>query len=307
MTDNLKRLLEFKNSNYMEHKNISEKCYQLSLKLLKFITYNVEIFLTYNQTVQFEFERKGKYLEVEVSENEFNILGTKTDIEYGDKGTSFKENMLFEVINHIKMFFNGIPKNSVLFTGAFNPPTIAHYHMINSALKNNNFDYVIFALSNQDFLNKKQEKLNDYAYSEKERLEMILSMTYDLPNVLIFGIEQGYTYEVLCAIKEKYKLQSLYFAMGSDKLNEIQMWGFHDKLLRQFCFYTLIRGNDKKEDVLFKCKNIFKNTKFVIGFDNHNFKDISATEVRNCIKQKKDFSDLVHPKVEVYLNSYLKE
>lgn len=305
MNENLKKLKDFKEKKYGESiNNISEECYQISLNLLKLITKDVELFLTYNKTVQFEFENLlGQYLEVEVSENGYNIWGENTEINYKDDGIFFKKDKLYEVINHIKIFFNGFPKNSVLFTGAFNPPTIAHYHMIDSALNNNNFDYVIFALSNQRFLDKKQNKINDYSYSEKQRLNMILSMTYKNDNVLIFGIEQGYTYEVLCAVKEKYNLESLYFAMGSDKLNEIQKWGFHNKLLKEFCFYTLIRGSDNKEDVVSKCSTIFKNTKFVIGYDNHKFKNISATKVRNCIKNKKNFSNLVHHKVEEYLKN----
>ena len=174
--------------------------------------------------------------------------------------------------------------------------TIAHYHMIDSANDAGNFDYIIFAISNQKFLDRKQKRNKDYAYSEKERLEMILAMTYKLDNVLIFGVEQGYTYDVLCAVKEKYKCESLYFALGSDKLKEIGKWGHHDQLLKEFCFYVLQR-KDSLTIIKNKCKELFGETKYIIGQDNKDYENISATMIRQKIKNNEDFKGLVHENV----------
>lgn len=309
MNNNFQKLLEFKTCNYgKDLQNISDKVYELSLTLLNHITREVEIFLTYNKTVQFEFDLDDKYLEIEVMENGFNIWGNNLDFfNYGDNGIYLEENKLYEVINHIKIFFNGKPNNSILFTGAFNPPTIAHQNVIESSLRRHklNFDYVIIALSNQKFLDKKQSKIKDetnFAYSEQQRLDMMLEMTYENEKVLIFGIEQGYTYEVLTSVKNKYNIQTLYFAMGSDKLNEIQHWGYHDKLLKEFYFYILIRGNDDLDCVNEKCKNIFIDNNFVLHLaKDSKYQNISATQVRKCIKNNLDYSTLVNKNVKNYL------
>lgn len=310
MEEVLKKLKEFKTENYGKYlENISEKCYNLAVKLLKHLAYEPEAFITYAGTVQFEYQQEGNYMEIEISDNGYSIW-SESDLYnslYGaenDNGVNFQEDEMYEVINFVKMFHMGKPQNPVLFTGAFNPPTIAHYHMIDSAIQNGNFDYVIFALSNQTFLNKKQAKSNDMAYSEQERLEMVLEMTWENKNVLIFGIEKGYTYNVLCDVKEKYQIGNLYFAMGSDKLQEISRWGYHDKLLSEFCFYVLMRGEDTLETVTKKCDDIFSNTHYKIGQDNSEYKDISATMVRKAIQKKDGFSDyekLVHPNVFQYL------
>lgn len=306
MEEILKRLKEFRDKNYNNYpKNISDNCYNLAVKLLNHIIWKPEVFITYGETVQFEFEMNNWYLEVEVSDDKFSVWGNDSiynDLYHGsDDGITFNENEMYEVINIIKMFYKGRPEYPVLFTGAFNPPTIAHYHMIESSISNGDFDYVIFALSNQKFLDKKQAKLNDKAYTEQERLDMLLEMTWENENALIFGIEQGYTYNVLCAVKEKYKIEHLYFAMGSDKLQEISRWGYHDRLLTEFRFYVLIRGNDDIDLVTEKCNTIFCNTQYKVGEDNQDFKDISATKVRKAIKENKDFSNLVHPNVFKYL------
>lgn len=311
MNNNFEKLLEFKTYNYgKDLKNISDKVYNLSLKLLNHITKDVELFLTYCQTVQFEFDLDDKYLEVEVTENGYNIYGENLKwFNYEDNGIFLGEDKLYEVINHIKIFFNGKPNNSILFTGAFNPPTIAHQNVIESALRRHklNFDYVIMALANQNFLNHKQGKIKDetnFAYSEKERLDMMLEMTYENDKVLIFGIEQGYTYDVLNAVKTKYNIETLYFAMGSDKLNEIERWGHHNKLLKEFYFYILIRGNDNLNEINEKCKKIFFNNNFVTHLaQDSKFQDISATQVRKCIKNNLDYSTLVNKNVEKYLKN----
>ena len=303
------QLMDFKDKDYgfkqdkNNPQNISFKTYTNSLQLLDKLIYEPELFLTYNRSVQFEFQLGESYLEIEIFEDFYEIWGENTYIKYEDDGQKIEIQNLFEVINHIKIFFNGLPNNSVLFTGAFNPPTIAHYHMIESSL-NNGFDYVIFATSNQKFLDKKQKKVKDkssFAYSEQERINMLLCMTYENPQVLIFGVEQGYTFEVLYTVKEKYNIKNLYFAMGSDKLNEISRWGFHDRLLKEFCFYVLIRGEDNFDIVKEKCNLLFSNTKYIIGKDNEKYKDISATQVRFKIANNEPLDNLVHPNLNILL------
>ncbi len=309
MSEILTKLKEFKEEDYDNcPENISEKCYNLAVKLLNHLIWkNFDTFITYNKTVQFEFDMNGYYMEIEIYDDKFSVWGYDSILNdlyhLGDDGIEFSENQMYEVVNMVKLFMNGRPENPVLFTGAFNPPTIAHYHMIDSVIGNEkyDFDYVIFAISNQKFLDKKQSKNGDYAYSEQERLDMLLEMTWDNEDVLIFGVEEGYTYNVLCAVKEKYQTENVFFAMGSDKLQEINRWGFHDKLLTEFRFYVLMRGTDSKQTVIQKCNELFSLTKYEIGEDNQNFKDISATMVRTAIREKKDFKNLVHPDVYKYL------
>lgn len=290
------------NGNYA--KQISNKVINNALLLDKYLyvedNCKPEIFPTFCNSIQIEYEKDNHYLEIEIKEDCFEIFQIKNNKEYYQ---TVALNEMFEVINLIKLFYQPCVKNLCLFTGAFNPCTIAHYHMIDSAMNTKRFDYIVFAISNQKFLDKKQKRLKDFAYSEQQRLEMILAMTYKCPNVLIFGVEQGYTYEVLKATKEKYQCDSLYFALGSDKLQEINRWGFHDKLLIEFCFYILQR-KDSLTEIQRKCQDLFFKTDYIIGKDNETYKDISATSVRNKIKNNQDFKDLVVEEVYQLLLCY---
>lgn len=199
---------------------------------------------------------------------------------------------IHEVCNAVKLFFGKKMQRTCLFTGAFNPPTLAHFHMADFAIKAGGFDYVIFATSNQKFLDKKQAKIGDYAYSERERVQFLNAMLKDSPNALVFGIEEGYTYDVLCAVKAKYNPDVLFFALGSDKLKEIGRWGYHDKLLSEFGFYVLQR-EDGMDYIKQECDRLFHNTEYIIGKSNEKYKDISATQVRNAIKTGRAYKHLV--------------
>ena len=262
--------------------------------LLKYFPYEPEIFPTANNSIQFEYDLENKYLEIEFFKDKITVF-IENELE-----TQFTYDELFKVVNILKIFMLGKPKKSILFTGSFNPPTIAHYHMVHSAIRSGEFDYVIFALSNGKFLERKQKRTKDWYFSEQERLQMIFEMTAHNKNVLIYGIEQGYTYQVLKDVKEKFNCEELYFACGSDKLNEISRWGYAKNLLVEFSFYVLNRGDDEKI-LINKCDELFKNTHYIIGYDNEKYKDVSATKVRHLIKTKKDYMPLLETHVASYL------
>lgn len=271
-------------------------------KFLSYSLYNPFIAPTANNSIQLEYEKNNdEYFEVEIYEDKIETF--KIDIDKKETEQVFSIDEFFKVLNLVKIFYNGNPQNAVLFTGAFNPPTIAHYHMVHSVLRNNkmDFDYVIFALSTENFLKKKQSKTNDWYFSENERIEMVLSMIAHNPNALLYGIEIGYTYDVLCSVKQEFNCKNLYFACGSDKLNEIERWGNAKKLLKEFNFYILLRGVESYEYIENKCNKIFINTKYFLAKDNEKYKDISATQVRNKIKQNLDYTNLLEPHVYKYL------
>lgn len=279
---------------YTIDKEISKECYLLSLKLLEHLIECPSLSISRNNSIIISYRNDSRYLKIEITDKNYLLRGVIGD-KYLPEKLSFSANELYKVINYVKIYFNGYPKKSVLFTGAFNPPHIGHYNMIDCVVSNG-FDYIIFATSNKKFLDRKQNKNNDYSYTEQQRLDMLLEMTYSSPNALIYGIERGYTYDVLCDVKSKYNIDELYFSMGSDKLYEIERWGNNNKLLSEFCFFVVSR-KDKLEDIQEKCK-IFKNKYIIV--ENTKFDDVNATEIRKKIKENNEYINLC-PKVTEYL------
>lgn len=199
---------------------------------------------------------------------------------------------LCRTVGMVKLFYNNKVENMCLFTGSFNPPTIAHYHMIDFVMDAGEFDYIVFAAANDNFLGKKMKKSGGKAFPVAIRIKLLLAMTRDYPNVIVYGEEAGYTYNMLCTVKERYNPGNLYFVLGSDKLKEIERWGYHDKLLSEFCFYVHQR-NDSMEYIQNECSRIFANTKYVIGNDDGQYGGISATMVREKMEKGEDYSELV--------------
>lgn len=281
--------------------DIKEEVLKLKGKLSESI-YNKLLYIS-----DYLYIEKDNYPSISVvSEDEINIVYSNDNDSFKIKiDADFNIDNLYNIVNSIKLFYQPNTTKMCLFTGAFNPPTIAHYHMIESASKAYPFDYIVFAVSNQSFLDRKQKRNNDWAFSEKDRLNMLTYMTCHLKNVLIFGVEKGYTYDVLCAVKEKYHPADLFFALGSDKLNEIGHWGHHDKLLSEYCFYILNRG-ENMVSVIEKSEVLFRKTKYIVHNEDNKFSSVSATKVRRNMDDEKDFKDLVHPKVYSFLKKYEK-
>ena len=276
---------------------ISEELMNNAKKILEYSIYSPTNINIVDNILEITFAQEEIYT-IKVYNNKY--ITTKLYVNNTSKTKEYELTEIYKIINHIKILYNGNPNSVVVFTGSFNPPTIAHYHMIESALNTNKFDYVFFAIANERFLSKKQKRNKDWYYSETDRLNLILEMTYKHPKVLISGIEEGYTYDVLTMIKRVYKCNTVYFACGSDKLSQIPKWGRHNDLLKEFGFYILIR-DDEISIVKEQCDNIFNQ--YIIGKDNEKYSDLSATKVRTCISNNQNFKDYVTKEVYEYMKN----
>ena len=291
------------------NKLLDEKIVNNALVLAKYVMdaiigYDTNAQFAENQNISIVFKSNtDKKLYIYCFKYSYEIIEIKNNKM--TKSIRISSDNLYEVINHLKLFYCPCV-NVAVFTGAFNPPTIAHKQMIKDCLNTGKFDFVVIGLSNQAFLDKKQKRNKDWAYSEKERLQMMLEMTYNNYNILIYGIEKGYTYEVLCAVKKTYNCKDVYFALGSDKLQEIGRWGHHDKLLKEFCFYIQKR-KDKSIKIKDQCNTLFKETKYIINKPDNQYVNISATQIRHAIKNGKEFKEFIDENVYEFINKLKKE
>lgn len=178
--------------------------------------------------------------------------------------------------------------------GTFDPIHWGHLILAEQASEKFNLDQVIFIPAAKP-PHKKGKKIS----SAKVRLEMVKLALKDNPKFFLSEIElkrSGYSYtvETLTALKKLYPNFELYFLTGSDMLKEIYNWR--------------------------KPEQIYQLAKIVIayrpGFDKINFKnkftkkslfleipalDISSTQIREKVKNKKSIKYLVHPEVERYI------
>lgn len=281
---------------------------EMAKRLIRVCCFDMNVGVGISETVLEFSNEKGK-LDVHAKGDSYYISGVSREL-HPDHVTEWKinneysPNELYIVVNEIKMFYMGKPKNAVLFTGAFCPPHIGHRGLIEQSI-NDGYDYSIVAVSSQEFVEKKFKKAHDDSgiiFSEQERIDMMLALTYDIPNVLVYGAERGYTYEVLRDVKRKYSIDKLSFACGSDKLCEVNRWGYHDRLLVEFGFYVLQRGDDTLEDIDKKCRSLFGRYKIVPK--GPQYYDVSSTQIRKRMKDGADYKDLVTDKISDFLKKF---
>jgi len=175
-----------------------------------------------------------------------------------------------------------------LYFGSFNPIHIGHLIIANQVLNRTSVNQVWLVVSPQNPFKLSQTLLNEY-----HRLHLVNLAIEDNEKIKASNIEfqlpkPSYTASTLVYLNEKYPEHSFRIIMGSDSFQNIVRWKNADKVIQN---YRLI---------------IYKRP----GFDINNqvkanieileapLLDISATYIRELIRQKKSIKYLVHEKVE---------
>jgi len=186
-----------------------------------------------------------------------------------------------------------------VFQGTFNPIHNAHLRVAEFVLDTYNFDKLLFIPAYNPphkFCPK------DFAI---HRLNMVKLATKDYNNIETSDIEykregKSYTYLTICELYKKYNIdEKINFIIGTDAFIKIKTWYEIDKLKKLVKFIVFIRENNfdiSKYDYL-------KSEGVEFEFQTLPFEDISSTELRERITQKKDISGLVPEKVKEYIET----
>lgn len=184
-----------------------------------------------------------------------------------------------------------------LYFGSFNPIHIGHLIIANHVVEHTDVDQVWLVVSPQNPLKPAASLLNEYqrlhlvqlAIENNERLKAS-DVEFKLP-------KPSYTIDTLIYLEEKYPNHRFSLILGGDSYSNIGKWKNADILQKN---YNLI---------------IYQRPKFAIANDTANknitvlnapLLDISATTIRQHIKQKKSIQYLVTDKVreEIEKNGY---
>jgi nicotinate-nucleotide adenylyltransferase len=175
-----------------------------------------------------------------------------------------------------------------LYFGSFNPIHIGHLIIANHVLNVTDLAKVWFVVSPQNPLKSSGTLLNEFdrlhlvrkAVEQDFRLKAV-DIEFSLP-------KPSYTSATLAYLHEKYPQQQFQIIMGSDSFQNLRKWKNADYIINN---YKLI---------------IYKRSGFEINNDIHaNIQilnapllDISATYIRQLIREKKSIRYLVPPQIE---------
>lgn len=179
-----------------------------------------------------------------------------------------------------------------LFFGSFNPIHVGHMVIANYMLAHTDLDRIWFVVSPHNPLKQKQTLLH-----ERQRFQMVTLAIGDNNKMKASNIEfklpqPSYTINTLAYLKEKYPNSDFALIMGSDNLENFHKWKNYEEILKHYELYVYPRPESKANDLI-----KHKNVKMV----NAPLMELSSTEIRNAVKEKKDVRYFVAPAVWEYM------
>lgn len=183
-----------------------------------------------------------------------------------------------------------------LFFGSFNPIHIGHLILSNYILENSNMDELWFVVSPQNPLKKKKSLLNDH-----NRLDMVEIAIKNYPKMRASNIEfslpkPSYTIDTLTYLQEKYPNYSFSLIMGEDNLKSLPKWKNYEQLLNNhhIIVYPRVFEGEINDEEYLQHENI--------SFIKAPIIELSATEIRDMIKNGKNTRPMLPPEVFDYLD-----
>ena len=183
-----------------------------------------------------------------------------------------------------------------LFFGSFNPIHIGHLILANYILENSDMDELWFVVSPQNPFKEKKSLLKDH-----NRLDMVQLAIKNYPKMKASNVEfslpqPSYTIDTLTYLHEKYPDYSFALIMGEDNLDGLTKWKNSETLIKnhQIIVYPRSFEGEKKDNEYLQHENISLIQAPVI--------EISATQIRNMIKEGKNARPMLPPEVFEYLD-----
>ncbi len=179
-----------------------------------------------------------------------------------------------------------------LFFGSFNPMHIGHKIIASYIATFTNLDKVMFVVSPQNPLKEKKSLLD-----QNHRLQLIRAEVEDNPKLEVSDIEfkmplPSYTIDTLVRLKEQHPEHEFSLIMGADNLQNLNKWKNYERILEDYSVYVYPRPG-------FEINGSHENIHIVKGVPQM---EISASFIRNAIKENKDVSYLMPNKVWDYID-----
>ncbi|EKB61744.1 nicotinate (nicotinamide) nucleotide adenylyltransferase [Bergeyella zoohelcum] len=183
-----------------------------------------------------------------------------------------------------------------LFFGSFNPIHIGHIILANHILEFSDLDEIWFVVTPHNPFKEKKTLLND-----QNRLYMVELALKNYPNMKASNIEfslpqPSYTIDTLAYLKERHPSYTFSLIMGEDNLSGLPKWKNADVLIAHYPIYVYPRlgENPPAGKKLLELPTIQKVDAPII--------ELSATQIRNMIKENKNVRPMLPPEVFDYLD-----
>jgi nicotinate-nucleotide adenylyltransferase len=174
-----------------------------------------------------------------------------------------------------------------LYFGSFNPIHIGHLIIANYIVNVTDYKRIWFVVSPHNPLKESKNLLNEY-----NRLHLVRLATEDNPNFRVSDIEfrlpkPSYTIDTITYLKNDFPQHKFAVIIGSDSFQNFNKWKNYRQLIKENTIIVYKRPG-------FDVKQTEENQ---IVIENAPLLEISATVIRNLIKEGKSVRYLVPDKV----------
>lgn len=182
----------------------------------------------------------------------------------------------------------GIQKIGLLF-GSFNPVHTGHLIIANSMAENTDLHKVWLVVSPQNPFKPSKTLLHEFDRYDMVKAAIAGNYKLEVSDVEFRMPKPSYTIDTLTVLTEKYPNKRFVVILGQDNLENFGKWKNHQQLLDLYGLYVYPRPG-VTDSGLFRHPNVKQVSAPLL--------DISATYIRDCVRQGKSIKYLVPEPVE---------
>jgi len=189
-----------------------------------------------------------------------------------------------------------------LYFGSFNPIHVGHLIIANHFANHTDLDQIWLVVSPQNPLKKKKSLLADYHRLELVRIAVEDNDQLEASNIE-FKLEQpNYTSDTLAVLKEKHPSYDFSLIMGEDNIRSFHKWKNFEYILDNHHIYVYPRVRLENEAFLDAGEKSIIEHKNVEIHQDVSIMKISASNVRECIRNNQSVQYLLTPEVLKYVD-----
>ena len=195
-------------------------------------------------------------------------------------------------------------KKTGLIGGTFNPVHYGHLFLAEQAMEYCDLDQVLFIPSGISYM----KNVREIAGAE-DRLQMVRLATADHPDFHVSSVETdrpgaSYTCETLLTLSEEYTDTGFYFIVGADNLFSIEKWKDPAEIFRRCTLVAAFRRDEDRSALEEKARELRSRYQAEIILLPKRRIDISSTEIRQRISEKKSIRYMVPEPVRNYITEH---